>query len=147
MSREAGGLLRAGWTLPELSMVMAIIGVLVLIAVPTLRRAGDAAHVRAAVTSTAATLAVAREVAVARGTMSSMRVDTARARLVVLVAAETVLVRDLRRAHGVRLAATRLEMRYLANGVGYGASNGRLAIGRGRSADTVVVSRLGRVRH
>ena len=54
---------------------------------------------------------------------------------------------DLRDAHGVRLGATRLELRYTPNGLGYGASNTRLTIGRGRSADTVIVSRLGRVRH
>lgn len=147
MSGATRGIRRTGTTLPELAVVMAMLGVLLLLAVPTLRRAGDAAHVRAAVTSATTTLAVARHVAVARGAMSTLRVDTAGARLVVLVAADTVLVRDLRRTHGVRLAATRLEMRYLASGIGYGASNGRLAIGRGRSADTIIVSRLGRVRH
>jgi Tfp pilus assembly protein FimT len=147
MPRPTRATSRSGSTLLELAVVMAMLAVLVLVAVPTMRRAGDAARVRAAVTSATTTLAVARHVAVARGATSTLRLDTARARLVVLVAAETVLVRDLQRTHGVRLAATRIEMRYLANGVGYGASNGRLAIGRGRSADTIIVSRLGRVRH
>lgn len=147
MRRMGGGFVRAGATLPELAIVMVMLGVLVALAVSPMRRAGDSAHVRGATTEAVATIAAARQIAIARGTMSTLRVDTASGRLVVLAAAETVIVRDLRRSHGVHLAATRLEMRYLANGLGYGASNARLAIGRGRSADTIVVSRLGRVRH
>ncbi|HEX6060347.1 MAG TPA: GspH/FimT family pseudopilin [Gemmatimonadaceae bacterium] len=131
----------------ELAIVLVVLGVILGLAMPDLRSAGDAASVRSAVTSTVATLVAARHTAIARGAMSTVRVDTARGRILVLAAAETVLVRDLRDAHGVRLGATRLELRYTPNGLGYGASNTRLTIGRGRFADTVIVSRLGRVRH
>lgn len=137
----------AGSTLLEVTIVLVVLGVIVALALPDLRRAGDAASVRSAVTSTVATLVAARHTAIARGATSTVRVDTARGRILVLVASETTLVRDLRNAHGVRLGATRLELRYTPNGLGYGASNTRLTIGRGRSADTVIVSRLGRVRH
>jgi prepilin-type N-terminal cleavage/methylation domain-containing protein len=145
--RSTTGTTAPGFTLPELLIALAVLAVLLALAAPALRRGTDAAHVRGARTEAVATLAVARQVAIARGTRSTLRIDTARARLLVLAAAETVLVRDLRGAHGIRLAATRLELRYSPNGLGYGASNARLIVGRGASADTVVVSRLGRVRH
>jgi type IV fimbrial biogenesis protein FimT len=145
--RSTTGMGAPGFTLPELVIVLAMLVVLLAVAAPGLRRAADAAHVRGATTEAVATLSVARHVAIARGTRSTLRIDTARARLVVLAAAETVLVRDLRGAHGIRLAATRVELRYSPNGLGYGASNARLIVGRGTSTDTVIVSRLGRVRH
>jgi Tfp pilus assembly protein FimT len=145
--RPTAGAGAPGFTLPELVILLSMLGVLLALAAPGVRRAADAAHVRGATTETVSALAVARHVAIARGTRSTLRVDTAGARLLVLAAAETVHVRDLRRAHGIRLAATRVELRYSPNGLGYGASNTRLILRRGGSADTVIVSRLGRVRH
>ena len=50
------------------------------------------------------------------------------------------------RAHGVTLSATRDSMAYAPNGLGYGASNLSIIVRRGAVTDTVVVSRLGRVR-
>ena len=44
------------------------------------------------------------------------------------------------------VATNRDSMVYDARGIGYGASNLSVVIRRGRAVDTVVVSRLGRVR-
>jgi hypothetical protein len=61
-------------------------------------------------------------------------------------AGETLLSRDLRARHGVRITATRDSMAYDARGLGTGAANLSLVIRRGRVTDTLYVSRLGRIR-
>ena len=73
-------------------------------------------------------------------------IDTANARLIVRSYADTVTERQLGQSHGVAILTTRDSMAYAPNGLGYGASNLSIVIRRGRVADTVVVSRLGRVR-
>jgi hypothetical protein len=57
-----------------------------------------------------------------------------------------LLRRDLRSVFGVRLSASRDSMAYDARGLGLGAANLSLVIRRGAAAETVFVSRLGRVR-
>jgi hypothetical protein len=48
--------------------------------------------------------------------------------------------------YGVRVTASRDSMAYDARGLGYGAANLSVVVHRGRVAETVYVSRLGRVR-
>jgi hypothetical protein len=50
-------------------------------------------------------------------------------------------------AHGVTLESTRTSITYSQTGIGYGAGNLTLIIARNLAADTIFVSRLGRVRH
>jgi hypothetical protein len=66
--------------------------------------------------------------------------------VVVHAGADTLRRLHLRARHGVRLSASRDTMAYAPPGVGHGAANLRVILTRGRAADTVVVSRLGRVR-
>jgi hypothetical protein len=49
-------------------------------------------------------------------------------------------------AHGVTLRASRDTLTFAPTGLGHGASNTTIVVSRGRRADTLVVSRLGRVR-
>jgi hypothetical protein len=65
---------------------------------------------------------------------------------VVHVGPDTVRHLALGARYGVRLAATRDSMAYVAPGLGHGAANLRVVLTRGLAADTIVVSRLGRVR-
>jgi hypothetical protein len=60
--------------------------------------------------------------------------------------ADTILRRRLGAVHGVTLSATRDSMAYAPSGMGYGAGNLRLVLRRRAAAETVFVSRLGRVR-
>jgi hypothetical protein len=64
--------------------------------------------------------------------------------VVVHIGADTVARADFT-DRGVRLHATRDSMAYGANGLGVGAANLRLVLSRGARADTITISRLGRV--
>jgi hypothetical protein len=81
-----------------------------------------------------------------RASRTAITIDTAAASLVVRSFTDTISTRRLGSSHGVSLAASRDSMAYAPNGLGYGASNLTLILRRGTAAETVVVSRLGRVR-
>jgi hypothetical protein len=108
--------------------------------------ARDGAAVRAAGAELRAAFAAARALAALRGARTAVRLDPAAGTAVVHAGADTVRRLALAARHGVRLAATRDSMSYLPPGLGAGAANLRVVLARGRAADTVVVSRLGRVR-
>ena len=48
--------------------------------------------------------------------------------------------------HGVALEASRAEIRLYPNGLGLGATNTKLVFRRGAAADSLTISRLGRIR-
>ena len=48
--------------------------------------------------------------------------------------------------HGVALEASRAEIRLYPNGLGLGAANTKLVFRRGEAADSITISRLGRIR-
>jgi hypothetical protein len=83
---------------------------------------------------------------VLRGTRTAVRLDADRASVPVHAGADTALRRPLAAAHGVTLATTRDSAAYAPSGLGFGASNLSAVLRRGGVAETVVVSRLGRVR-
>jgi prepilin-type N-terminal cleavage/methylation domain-containing protein len=138
--------MRRGMTLVELSLALAIAGILATAGVSGARRLLDGMSVRAAAAEAHTLFGAARQFAILRGRMVTLEIDTAGRRLVLRAGADTLRVRELGQVHGVGLAATRLATSYAANGVGYGASNLTLVVMRGRAADTLTVSRLGRVR-
>ena len=80
-----------------------------------------------------------------------MRFDTLTATIVVQavhgVATDTLLIRPLSAVHpGVTLEASRDSIAYAASGLGWGAANSTVVARHGVAAETVWVSRLGRVR-
>jgi prepilin-type N-terminal cleavage/methylation domain-containing protein len=137
---------RHGTTLPELLLVLIVVGVLGSIAVVRVSALRDRMGVRSATAETVATFAAARRWAVTRATRTAVSIDTAGGSLTVRSYGDTVAHRLLARSHGVTLVATRDSMAYAPNGLGYGASNLSIIIRRGTVADTIAVSRLGRVR-
>jgi Tfp pilus assembly protein FimT len=138
--------MRKGATLLELMLALVVTGVVLGVAVDGAARVADRLAVRGAARELRAALASTRHLAVLRATRSALTIDTARATIVVRVAAETAFVRPLGAQYGVRLAASRDSLAYRADGLGWGASNARIVARRRASAETVTVSRLGRVR-
>lgn len=138
--------MRRGITLVELALTVTIVCIVAAMAISGARRLLDGMSVRAAAGDAHTLFGVARQLAILGARMVTLEIDTVGTRLVVWAGPDTLRVRELGQVHGVRLAATRLSTTYGANGVGYGVSNLTLVVQRGRVADTLVVSRLGRVR-
>ena len=138
--------MRRGATLPELVIVLSTIGLVTTIAVSRLGALRDRMSVRAAAGETFATFALARRWSLSRATRTAIAIDTATASLTVQSFTDTIAHRRLGASHGVSMSATRDSMAYAPNGLGYGASNLGLVLRRGGAAETVFVSRLGRVR-
>lgn len=134
---------RHGFTLLELLLVCTLIGVATSIAVPAFRAPLDRLGVESATRDVMSAFAVARWAALQRGGIE-VRIDS----MSVRVSGPTgeVLRREVGARHGVRLRATPGLVRYGGTGVAIGLSNGTIVLTRGRAADTIVISRLGRVR-
>jgi Tfp pilus assembly protein FimT len=145
--RRLSGAVRPAQTLLELSLVLAIIGLASIIAGHELKLHLDRLAVRNAIAEAAGVLARARDEALAQGTVVSVRVDTVAATLALDSRGETLARHALGHAHGVTLSASRDSIAFDRRGVGYGATSVRFAARRGSAADTLVVSRLGRVRY
>ncbi len=137
---------RAGFTLIEQLWILLLSGTLLALGVAGGARLLDAAVVRASANDVADLFAVARDQAIASGARTAVRLDAANGRVLIHADADTMTRLDLRQLRAVQLSSTRDSMAYTPSGLGYGASNLRVVVSRGASADTVTVSRLGRVR-
>ena len=71
---------------------------------------------------------------------------TSTASIVATADGSPLVRREVGAAYGVRLWASRDSMTYDGRGLGFGAANLTVVARRGRAAETVFVSRLGRVR-
>jgi Tfp pilus assembly protein FimT len=135
-----------GHTLLEVVMVLCIIGLVTVPVVHALAAQLDRIAVRSAIAEAAGAMARARDEALTRRTLVAVRIDERSATLA-LRAGEHALARyPLGHAHGVTLTSTRDSIAFDPRGLGYGAANLTLVARRGAAADTLVVSRLGRVR-
>ena len=137
---------RRAVTLPELLLVLALAGVAMAVGLRPLRHHLDRLATRAAASEAALTLAEARRTALAQHAPVGVLVDTARGTLTLLLRGAPIAVHPLGETHGVSLGATRDSLAYDARGLGFGAANLSLVIRRGAAVETVVVSRLGRIR-
>jgi type II secretory pathway pseudopilin PulG len=133
-------------TLVEQTVVISIIGILAAVAFGSMTRQLDRMAVRNASRSARDVFAAAREYAVAGGTRTAVQVFPALATLSAHAESDTILTRPLAALHGVTLTSTRDSMAYSPSGLGYGASNLRIIVTKRAAAETVTVSRLGRVR-
>lgn len=138
--------MRRGATLVEAAVVLSIAGVLLGVCVVPVRRLFDGIQVRNATAAVAGSLALARSAAVARSEFVQVALDAANARLTITSGADTIAIESLRARFGVTLEASAALIRYSPLGHGWGLSNARVIARRGAAADTLTVSRLGRVR-
>jgi prepilin-type N-terminal cleavage/methylation domain-containing protein len=135
-----------GFTIIEFVIVMTIAGLLSAI---TISRAGgfiDRIEVHGATMEVESMFSRARHTAIARAISTTLDIDPVRGTLSIRGSAEVLSSRDLRAAHGVDIDTNRTSITYSPIGVGYGAANFTMILSRGRAADTIYVSRLGRVR-
>ncbi|HKR10375.1 MAG TPA: hypothetical protein VJS39_14365 [Gemmatimonadaceae bacterium] len=144
---EGVGSLQNAFTTIELTIVICVLAVLSAIAMPTATGLVDRIRVRAAVTEIESLFGAARHVAIARAAQTSVEIDTAARTISVTVAGDTVRRAAFGPELGVQLAANRSAMSYSPTGVGYGAANLSVVVRKNSAADTIFVSRLGRVRH
>ena len=134
------------FTVPELLIVLTILGVVMAIAIPRANASLDRVSVRSAANDVRATLNYARTLAMAGGVPVAVDVDSVLGTLRVRRGDERILTRGVGQAHGVRLGRTRDSLTYDPRGFGRGAANLSVLVRRGVSVETVFVSRLGRVR-
>jgi Tfp pilus assembly protein FimT len=137
-------MLRPGSTSLEQLLVLTILDILA-----TLTLAGGAPLLEAAAVETAARestalFALARDHALSAGERTAVHLDGAGGRVIVHAGPDTLATADFAE-RGVHVAATRDSMAYAPDGLGLGGANLRLVLSRGARADTIMVSRLGRV--
>ena len=135
-----------GFTLAEIAVALVVIGVLASIALVPVSRAVDRASVRAASDEVMTALAIGRQLAIMRASHVTTTIDTIAGTITVECEGDTSYRRPVEALHRVSLAATRPTVRLAPNGVGYGVSNLRVIARRRSAADTIYVSRAGRVR-
>lgn len=138
--------MRNAFTIIESTLAVCLICLLGAIAAPSVSRLLDAIEVREAAIEVETMFSSARHLAIARGALASVEIDTARRVVAVVSGADTLRKRELGKEHRIELKATRSSVSYSPIGTGYGAANVTVIIKRNASFDSVVVSRLGRVR-
>jgi Tfp pilus assembly protein FimT len=135
-----------GHTLLEVVLVLCVIGLVTVPVVHALAYQLDRIAARSAIAEAAGVLARARDEALTRREPVGLRIDVRSATLILRAGDQRIAIHALGHAHGVTLSSTRDSIAFDSRGLGYGAANLTLVARRGAAADTLVVSRLGRVR-
>ena len=138
--------MRRAMTAIEMLVVLSMIALLVGIATPTMGRLRDGIAVRNATAEALSAFALARRSAMLRAAHAALSIDNPPGHITLSVGGEALLRRDLERAYGVAISSTRDSTGYSPLGHGFGAANLSLVIARGSVAETIYVSREGRVR-
>jgi prepilin-type N-terminal cleavage/methylation domain-containing protein len=128
--------MRLGMTFIEVSITVAILGVMAGLTFPRFGSYRDRIAVDAATSSTLSLLA----------TRTAVHLDSSRGTVFIVAGVDTIEQRPLREVHQVEFSTTRDSIAFAPSGLGYGAANTQIILRRGGAADTVSVSRLGRAR-
>jgi prepilin-type N-terminal cleavage/methylation domain-containing protein len=136
-----------GFTLPELMLILAVVGLLLGIAAPRLSGAIDQIEVETVTSRIVAAHQRARMMAVVRGQILNLDISAAELSIAALSAGGHHLWAEAGPdASGVSLAGPTRRVTFSPTGITLGLSNASLVLSRGASVRTVVFSRLGRVR-
>lgn len=137
---------RRAVTIVELLITLTVLGVLGSIAVPRAATLVDRISVKGATQDVVLAIAAARAAATRRSAYASFVADPRTGRVRAVSGGETLFERDVLRGRGVRVAASRESVTFAPGGLGWGAANTTVIVSRGTRSDTIVLSRLGRVR-
>ena len=138
--------MRIGMTFIEVSVTVAILGVMAGLTFPRFGSYRDRIAVDAATSSTMSLLAAARHAALRRATRTAIHLDSSRGTISIVAGIDTLEQRPLREVHQVEFSTSRDSIAFAPSGLGYGAANTQIILRRGVAADTISVSRLGRAR-
>jgi prepilin-type N-terminal cleavage/methylation domain-containing protein len=138
--------MRNAFTLPELMLVLAVVGILLGIALPSLTQAVDRIEVHSAAAHLIAAHQRARMMAVTKGQVLTLAVDSAALTIVPRGSSTTLWAEPGPAAFGVTLPGPTRSFTFAPEGFTLGLSNASLHLVRGSATRTVVFSRLGRVR-
>ena len=135
-----------GMTLVELVTTVAIAGIVMTTAIPRYTHFRDRLAVDGATSALTSALADTRHLAARWNRRTALAIDTGAATLTLHAGRDTIDRVLLGALFHVSVAATRDSIAYYPSGLGYGASNATLVVKRGAAAETVTVSRIGRVK-
>jgi prepilin-type N-terminal cleavage/methylation domain-containing protein len=135
-----------GFTVLELLIAMMVAGIVMAIAVPRAQHQLDRVVVQSARSDVRGILSYARSLALAARARVVVSIDSTTGTIRVRHMGTDAMSRGVSHAHGVRLTSSRDSLVYDAHGMGYGAANLSVVVRKRAAAETVFVSRLGRVR-
>lgn len=138
--------MREGFSLIELVLVLALVGLLLGIALPPLARSLDRIEVAAAASQIASAHTRARLMAITRSRVLVLTVDSATLSIHPRGSTSNLWSDRGPALSGVSLAGPSRSFTFSPEGFSLGLSNASFELSRGSATRTVVVSRLGRVR-
>lgn len=137
---------RIGTTAVELVVAILVIGIVASIGISASTSQAASHAVRTVANETERAFATARRNAIATGTPTALSINSAVGQILVHAEGDTLARLTPALTHGVAISANRDSMAYDQQGLGIGAANLTLVLNRAGAAETLVVSRLGRVR-
>lgn len=139
--------MRRGVTLPELLTVVVIVGLLCAMALPPLAHGLDRIAVDATVDRYTALHETTRQLAIVRSSLAKLEIDTAQRSAALSVegaaAWDTIEIRSLGDA---AVSTSQPAVTFSPMGYGWGLSNTTIVVTRGSVAETLTVSRTGRLK-
>lgn len=142
------GLMRSGYSVIEMVIVLALVALAASVALPPLARLLDVAAVHESAGRYVTAHHSARRLAGGRSLLARIELDSA-ARTATLSVRATRARWDTVATHplgSARLSASQPVITFVPMGLGFGLSNSRIVFQRGQAAETLTVSRSGRVR-
>lgn len=138
-----------GFTVLELLVVISIAALLVAFWIPRAARLFDWIATERAVRDVTTALAVARHGAVMQATRARLTItaDSLRIDRLGRQGWEPWWRRSGPSSHGVTLQISNPVVVFGPSGMGWGVSNTRIVLSRGSQAETITMSRVGRVKH